>query len=264
MTPLWTKRHEEAGSLIKDRAHTAKERRLEKARELALTQEWEYIDKLVAPWHLPKAEDRIARLLDEGEEPEEGVDAEDTLRSTRLVHAEIARLGVPMTSPAAAKIMKFAKSICELSKCCPLSPHSIKSSKPAFCLPPLLYVAGLLCAEDALLPVVKAKMSQLLPDVEWKLKDVGKVHLARQLERSFNAKPMYCYGVRKHHRFEAYAKLTPALQKVWDTEFGLDEDEPMDAGAEAATKPMAGPKRKHQPPDESWDFGSGWNLASAP
>ena len=106
-------------------------------------------------------------------------------------------------------------------------------------------------------------MSQLLPDVEWKLKDVGKVHLARHLEVVFNAKPMYCYGVEKHHMFRAYPKLTPALQKIWDNEFG-DDEEPDDAGAEATTKPKAGSKRKQQqPPDENWDFGSGWDISSA-
>ena len=65
--------------------------------------------------------------------------------------------------------------------------------------------------------------------------------------------------------FTAYPKLTPSLQKVWDNKFGEDEQEPIDAGAGATTKPMSGYKRKQQQqPDENCDFGSGWTFRQQP
>ena len=276
---------------MEGRARSAKERRLEEAHKMGLLKEPDHVRALVAPWQLPKGEDRISKLLglddtlDREEGEGEGEDAAETLHSTRLLNAEASRLGVPLTSEPYAKLRRFSDSLSELSAsiCFSLSASSENVLSDAA---PLLVFA-----EHALLPAVKAKMDELLPDVQWKLKDVGKVYLARHLAEEFNKHKMFLKGpdgtlIEKPHRFDAYPKLTPALQKVYIDTFGqLSAAAAADTAQEVTKLPITAdmpqevtklpvkafregrPSKRSRPAetrlDDTWSFGDGADIGSS-
>ena len=74
---------------------------------LKLTNEYGF-DKWEPPW---------ARKYDQGEKEE---DEEGVTRSTRMIVAELQRIGVPATSDAADKIVRFHEDLIQMSTCLPL------------------------------------------------------------------------------------------------------------------------------------------------
>ena len=275
--------------MVEGRARSAKERRLEAAHKMGLLEEPDHVRALVAPWQLPKGEDRISKLLgldetSDGEEGEgEGEDAAETLHSTRLLNAEASRLGVPLTSEPYKKLRRFSDSLSELSASLCFSLSASSENVLSDIAPHVVF------AEHALLPAVKAKMDELLPDVQWKLKDVGKVYLARHLAEEFNKHKMFLNGpdgtlIEKPHRFDAYPKLTPALQKVYVDTFGHSSAAvAADMAQEVTkllvtadtevTKPKVTVSRQGRPPkrsrptetrlDNTWSFGDGADIGSS-
>jgi hypothetical protein len=256
---------------------------------MGLLEEPDHVRALVAPWQLPKGEDRISKLLgldetSDGEEGEgEGEDAAETLHSTRLLNAEASRLGVPLTSEPYKKLRRFSDSLSELSASLCFSLSASSENVLSDIAPHVVF------AEHALLPAVKAKMDELLPDVQWKLKDVGKVYLARHLAEEFNKHKMFLNGpdgtlIEKPHRFDAYPKLTPALQKVYVDTFGHSSAAvAADMAQEVTkllvtadtevTKPKVTDSRQGRPPkrsrptetrlDNTWSFGDGADIGSS-
>ena len=138
--------------MVEGRARSAKERRLEAAHKMGLLEEPDHVRALVAPWQLPKGEDRISKLLgldetSDGEEGEgEGEDAAETLHSTRLLNAEASRLGVPLTSEPYKKLRRFSDSLSELSAslCFSLSASSENVLSESLTLPLTLCLQSML------------------------------------------------------------------------------------------------------------------------
>jgi len=63
----------------------------------------------------------------------------------------------------------------------------------------------LILAEDMLLPEVKELVQDLIPELNFKLKRTGQVHLAMKLEEMYNDVPTYHQRKRIDFRFVCFA-----------------------------------------------------------
>ena len=108
MAPLWRQKYKDECKEVEARARSRAERKRDAAAFLNLTEKYAF-DQWIPPW---------ARKCDQGEkeEDEEAADGGIT-RSTRLIVAELQHLGVPATSDAADKIIRFHETLMDLSTC---------------------------------------------------------------------------------------------------------------------------------------------------
>ena len=64
------------------------------------------------------------------------------------------------------------------------------------------------------------------PDIKVTHQDTRKVYLAKLVQELYNSQPMYYLDRRVNHHFNAYRKLSPALQTAWNGLFGKPDEKP--------------------------------------
>jgi hypothetical protein len=253
MAPLWLQKKTEEGALALRRARSAKERSRLSAEDIGLQNRTFEFDKwLTNPYE--RSTQELEKELDKDSEGED----DEGFTSTRLPVGELQKLQCPANSEPAKKVRAFHDGIANLS-----APAALNAACTAERRPPSSArspTAGRLrprpCAETYLKPELTDLMAKHLPDVEWKLVDEAKAHLAHFLEMEFNALKLEYHGRVIKIKFDAYTKLNKSLQEVYQKLYPGSKRKADDA-SEGATNTDKSKKSKTGKEKKKRHFGFG-------
>ena len=110
MAPLWHQKFQDECKEVERRARSRAERKRVASKALNLNGEYGF-DKWLPPWAKKGGHEQ------KEEEEEDAEAGRGVTHSTRLIVAELHRIGVPATSDAADKIVLFHEAIMKMSTC---------------------------------------------------------------------------------------------------------------------------------------------------
>lgn len=126
MAPLWHQKFKDECKEVERRARSRAERKRDAAAALKLNDEYGF-DKWVPTWARKGSHEQ---KVDDEEDAEAGP---GVTHSTRLIVAELQRIGVPATSDAADKIVLFHEAIMKMSMRPPFEHARIISPPVGWC-----------------------------------------------------------------------------------------------------------------------------------